>query len=243
MQKHHFGITVILIVGAFVLGACGSSASDATPTSTPLSVEAISTAAVETAFAQLTLEAPTITPTPAFTNTPNVTATPKATQPTPTKPIPTSTNCANFQFISDVTIPDKTQMPVGQDFTKTWRVKNTGTCTWTTAFKLVFSYGEAMSGQTVPFASAVPTGQTVDISVNLKVPSKSGQIAGVWVLVDDKGQHFGPTLTVVIIVGAVSPTPTGSVTAAPTQTLTPVSTATDTPIPTETPTETLTPTS
>jgi hypothetical protein len=211
-----------------------------------VSVEAIQTAAAQTVIAQLTQQAPTITPTPAFTNTPNVTATPTLAQPTATKPAPTAANCANYLFISDVTIPDGTQMPAGQEFTKTWRVQNTGTCTWTTNFKLAFSFGEAMGGQTVPFATAVTTGQKVDISVNLKVPNKTGKLTGVWVLMDDKGQHFGATLTVVINVGAVSPTPTGSATATPTETPTSdasTSTPTDTPVPSETPTITLTPAS
>lgn len=239
MQKHYFRIALIVFVIAFVLGACGSSASNATPTSTPLSVDAISTAAVQTFIAQLTQQAPTITPTPVFTNTPNVTATPTGLKPTATKPVPTSASCANMKFVSDVTIPDGTQMPVNQAFTKTWRVQNSGTCTWTTSFKLVFSFGEAMSGQTVALASAVPTGQTVDLSVAMKVPNKTGKLTGVWSLQDDKGQPFGPTLTVVINVGAVTPTATGSATVAPTQTLTPVAT-TETPVPTETPTETFT---
>jgi hypothetical protein len=240
MQKRIYLITSIVIMGAFVLSACGGA--NATPTATPVSVEAIQTAAAQTVIAQLTQQAPTITPTPAFTNTPNVTATPTLAQPTLTKPAPTAANCANYLFISDVTIPDGTQMPAGQAFTKTWRVQNTGTCTWTTNFKLAFSFGEAMGGQAVPFASAVPTGQKVDISVDLKVPNKTGKLTGAWVLVDDKGQHFGAILTVVINVGAVSPTPTGSATVEPTQTKTPASTSTDTPVPSETPTETLVPT-
>ncbi len=239
MKEHYFKIISIVIMSAFVLAACGSSASNATPTPTPLSVEAISTAAVQTAFAQLTLEAPTITPTPAFTNTPNVTATPTQQKPTATKPAPTAATCSNMKFVSDVTIPDGTQMPVNQTFTKTWKVQNSGTCAWTTSYKLVFSFGEVMGGQTVALASAVPTGQTVDISVNLKVPNKTGKLTGVWTLEDDKGQPFGPTLTVVINVGAVTPAATGSVTVAPTQTLTPVATET-VPVPTETPTETTT---
>ena len=239
MKEHYFKIISIVIMSAFVLAACGSSASNATPTPTPLSVEAISTSAVQTAFAQLTLEAPTITPTLAFTNTPNVTATPTLQKATATKPAPTAATCSNMKFVSDVTIPDGTQFPVNQAFTKTWRVQNSGTCAWTTSYKLVFSFGEAMSGQAVALPSAVPTGQTVDISVNLKVPNKTGKLTGVWTLEDDKGQPFGPTLTVVINVGAVTPSATGSVTVAPTQTLTPASTETA-PVPTETPTETAT---
>jgi hypothetical protein len=242
MQKQIFRIALIVIVGAFALGACGGA--NATPTATPVIVEAIQTAAAQTVIAQLTQQAPTITPTPAFTNTPNVTATPTLAQPTQTKPAPTAANCANYLFISDVTIPDGTQMPAGQAFTKTWRVQNNGTCTWTTNFKLAFSFGEAMGGQAVPFASAVPTGQKVDISVDLKVPNKTGKLTGAWILVDDKGQHFGAILTVVINVGTASPTPPGSATVEPTKTNTPipVSTSTDTPVPSETPTETPVPT-
>jgi hypothetical protein len=237
MRKHHFRFTLILILSAFVLGACGSSASNATPTSTPLSVEAISTAAVQTAFARLTLEAPTITPTPAFTNTPNVTATPTL-KATATKPAPTPAGCANMKFISDVTIPDGTQMPAGQTFTKTWKVQNTGTCNWTTSFKLVFSYGDAMGGQTVSLASTVAPGQNVDISVAMKVPNKTGKLTGVWALEDDKSQPFGPLLTVVINIGTVSPTPTGSLTTTPTLEATAEASST----PTEETTPTLTPT-
>jgi hypothetical protein len=215
MHKHSIWIALILILSVLVLGACGSSASQATPTSTPLSVEAVSTAAVQTAFAQLTLVAPTITPTPTITNTPETTATPTL-EATATKPSPTPTGCANLKFITDVTIPDGTQMPVGQAFTKTWRIQNTGTCEWTTSFKLVFSYGEAMGGQAVNMASTVDTGQTVDVSVNMKVPNKTGKLTGVWSMVDDKNQPFGPLLTVVINIGTVSPTPTGSLTGTPT---------------------------
>lgn len=239
MQKHYFCIALIVALGTFVLSACGSAAGNPTPTSTPLSVEAISTAAAQTVIAQLTQQAPTTQPTAVFTDTLVGTATSINPQPTRTLALPTSANCANSIYISDVTIPDGTQLPVDQEFTKTWRVQNTGTCQWTTSFKLVFSYGEAMSGQAVSLANSVATGQQVEISVKLKVPNKTGKLTGVWVLVDDKGQHFGVLLTLVINVGALSPTPTGSVTATPTNT--PPSdtpTSTNTPVPTETPTAT-----
>jgi hypothetical protein len=239
MQKRTFSITSLMLVVAFILGACGSKAAEATPTATPVDINAVYTQAAQTVFAQLTQQAPTITPTPVFTNTPNVTATPTLKS-TATKPAPTAASCANMKFVSDVTIPDGTQMAVNQEFTKTWRVQNSGTCTWTTNFKLAYVRGEAMGGQNVPLANAVPTGQTVDISVTLKAPSKSGKITGVWSLMDDKGAYFGPVLTVVINVGAVSPTATGSTAETSTRTLTPqASTST----PTETPTETSTSTS
>jgi hypothetical protein len=244
MQKHHFNIALLVLIGAFILSACGSKAGTTTPTSTPLSVAAISTAAAQTVIAQFTLQAPTITPTPTFTNTPAETAT--LPPPTATQIPATIALCKNMVYVADVTIPDGTKMAVGQTFTKTWSVQNTGTCDWTTSFKLLFSYGETMSGQSVALASPVPAGQKVDISVNLKVPNKSGSLYGYWVLTDENGQHFGSILSVVINVGAASPTPTASATATPTTgaTSTPTETATQTPTvtATETPTQTQSPT-
>jgi hypothetical protein len=225
---------MIVVLGALVLSACGSSTGNATPTST-LSIEEISTSVAQTVIAQITEQAPTITLTPVFTDTPIFTATVATPRPTNTSLRATSTGCANMTFISDVTIPDGTQLPVGQEFTKTWKVQNSGTCQWTTSFKLIFSYGEAMSGQAVAMPAAVATGQQIDLSVNLKVPNKTGKLTGVWTLVDDKSQPFGPLLTVVINVGTVSPTPTGSVTATSTPTFTPGNTQAPSDTPSETP--------
>jgi hypothetical protein len=239
MQKNSFWIPIFTLVIAFALSACGSSAGEATPTVTPVDINAVYTQAAQTVIAQLTQQAPTITPTPVFTDTPNVTATPTIGQATSTRVPATAASCANYFFVDDITIKDGMQMPVGTEFTKTWRVKNTGTCTWTTNFKLVFVRGEAMGGQAFSLANAVATGQTVDISINLKVPDKSGKLTGVWSLVDEKGQYFGAVLTVVINVGTLTPSPTGS--AAITPTLTPEAGTTATP--TETPTISLTPAS
>jgi hypothetical protein len=235
MQNRYLSITLIMFLSAFILGACGSAAAKATPTSTPLSVEAISTSAAQTVFFQLTQQAPTITPTAAFTDTPVWTAT--ATKSLPTKAAPPAASCANMTFISDVTVPDGQQMTVNQAFTKTWKVQNTGTCAWTTSFKLVFSYGEAMSGKAVTLAGPVATGDKVNISVDLTAPNKAGKLTGVWVLVDDKGQPFGPFLTVVINVGTASPSPTGG-TLTPTGSTTPKKTKTPTETPTHKPTKT-----
>jgi hypothetical protein len=74
-------------------------------------------------------------PTPGNpTLTPENTSTPGgATTGTPAQ-IPTSTpeGCTDIAaFVADVTIPDNTVMAPNQPFTKTWRLRNDGTCTWT----------------------------------------------------------------------------------------------------------------
>ena len=239
MQRKTVNIVIIVALGALVLSACGSSAGKATSTPT-LSIEEISTSVAETVIAQITEQAPTITLTPVFTDTPVFTPTLATPLPTKTAPRPTSSNCANMTYVADVTIPDGTQMPVGQEFTKTWRVQNSGTCPWTTSFKLVFAYGEAMSGQGVTMPATVAVGQQIDISVKLKVPNKTGSLTGFWTMMDDKNQPFAKLLTVVINVGTVSPTPTGSVTATPTMTTGATAIPSNTAAPSETPSETLT---
>jgi hypothetical protein len=233
MKKQSFWILSLVLVGVLVLSACGSKTAEATPSPTPLSVAAISTEAVQTFVAQLTQQAPTITPTPVFTDTPVVTATPPLASASPTRPVPTAVSCANYSFVTDVTIPDGEQLPPGTNFTKTWRVKNSGTCTWTTNFKLVFVRGETMGGQSSSLPSAVTVGQTADISVNLQVPNKTGKLTGIWSLVDEQGKYFGAVLTVVINVGALTPSPTGSLTPTPT-----LGSESPTPTPTETSTST-----
>ena len=218
---------MILIFAVFILSACGGAAAGTpTPTSTPVDIPAIFTEAAQTVIAQLTQEAPTLTPTPLFTNTPTL---PPATVVTPS---PTIQKCEDSAFVSDVTIPDGTQMAVNQHFTKTWRVQNTGTCTWINTFYLGFAYGELMGGQTkLLLTSPVATGQTVDLSVSLTVPNKTGKLTGVWSLFDDKGNTVGKNLTVVVTVGVPSTTPTGGLTATPSLTTTATLAATETPTP------------
>ncbi len=108
--------------------------------------------------------------------------------PPPTSALATSTplslpsptpNCDLAQFVKDVTIPDGTNFNAGDAFTKTWRLKNIGTCTWT-GYALVFDSGDAMSGVSPIAIGTVAPGQEVDVSVNLKAPSSNGTYRGYW---------------------------------------------------------------
>ena len=57
--------------------------------------------------------------------------------------------CDWAQFVADVTVPDGTTFAANQTFTKTWRLKNIGFCTWTTSYALVFDSGNSMGGPTI----------------------------------------------------------------------------------------------
>ena len=131
-----------------------------------------------------------------------------------------------MSYVNDVTIPDNTPMTPGKTFTKTWKVKNSGTCAWEAGYKFAFTGGDAMSGVTYTLPQSVPANSQIDISVAMTAPSKTGSIRGNWRMSTTAGQFFGDEVYLVILVGG------GSNTSAPTaDTSTPESTATETPIP------------
>ena len=133
------------------------------------------------------------------THTPTATATFTGTPPTPTS-TPTVTNtpstpvsaCDKATFVTDVTVPDGTVFTPGSEFTKTWRLKNVGTCTWDTSYTLVFDTGEQMSGPaSVNLPGTFAPGQTVDLSVTLKAPNTAATYKGFWKLKNKSGTPFG----------------------------------------------------
>jgi len=80
----------------------------------------------------------------------------------------------------------------GVAFKKTWRLKNDGTCTWTTSYNLVYNSGDQMGGQaSVNLPSSVAPGQTVDVSADLTSPTTSGSYRGYWKLRNTAGVQFG----------------------------------------------------
>jgi hypothetical protein len=121
---------------------------------------------------------------------PTVTGTPPTITPTKTGTVQPNA-CDRAQFIADVTVPDGTAFAPGISFSKTWRLKNVGTCTWTN-YSIMFDTGEKMGG---PDAALIPAtvapGQTVDITLTLTSPATAGTYRGYWKLKNSTGVPFG----------------------------------------------------
>jgi hypothetical protein len=229
---------ILLIIGALVLSACGATAAQETPTVT-VNPDDIRTQAVSTFSSGLTataFAAPTITPTV----TPLATFTPLATSTGgiafgSTQPVVAATaSCYGLSFVSDVTIPDNTPVNAGQTFTKTWKVKNAGTCAWDAGFKFAFTGGDAMGGNAYTVPATVAAGAVTDISVAMTAPNKTGTIRGNWRMSTASGQYFGDEVYVQVVIGGgggAAATNTGSAPAA-TSTTAPTAAA-----PTATPTQ------
>ncbi len=202
----------LCIVTVVSLTACGSSASNNTPTP---GVEAVFTAAFGTFEAQqataLALTPPTAVPSPTLFPTlppPPTLATFPAAIPT-TGGGSTANGCNNAAYVADVTIPDGTVIKPGASFTKTWTLLNTGSCPWTTAYKIAYFSGDSMGGSAAAVPASVAPGGQANMSVSLTAPSTSGSYTGYWRMQNDLGQGFGGSVYVQISVsGTAGPTNT-----------------------------------
>ena len=148
----------IFILMAVVLSACGGQV---TPTATQPP-------------ATSTLPVPTITTAPSG---PTAVSTLVDTPIAPTLPPTNPPGCTNdASFVTDVTVPDGTIFNPGTTYTKTWRIKNSGTCAWNSSYSIVFDSGEKSGApDSAPLAYTAP-GDTLDISLELTAPTKVGNI-------------------------------------------------------------------
>jgi hypothetical protein len=134
-------------------------------------------------FSPTLIQLATSTPAQAVSSTPAL-ATAKPSSPTAL--------CDVGAFVADVTVPDGTKFAPNTPFVKTWRLKNSGVCTWTTSYAAVFDSGSQMGAPaSVNLTQSVPPGSTVDISVNMTAPATNGSYQSNWKLRNASGVIFG----------------------------------------------------
>jgi len=114
---------------------------------------------------------PTGSPTP----DPSITATPKPA-------------CQDIAvLVEDVTYPDNAIVNAGETFTKTWKLQNAGSCTWS-GYTVAFVSGDRMdSPDSVP-VTETERGKDVEVSVDLTAPSTDGTYRGNFELRNAEGE-------------------------------------------------------
>ena len=98
-------------------------------------------------------------------------------------PTPPADNAA---FLADITLPDGSAVSPGQALVKTWRVRNSGTSTWSD-YKLRFVGGDRLDASTETSIPTTGPQGTVDISINLTAPTQPGNYSGYFQIVNASG--------------------------------------------------------
>lgn len=180
-----YRVLTALLGLALLVSACGSQAVQESTISTSVAqtVQAgeslTGVASLPTATLQATLAAETSAPATAPTTAPTL------------APAPADPDCAKAELVGE-TPPDGTIFRPGENFWKTWTLKNTGTCTWTAAYSIVFSSGDAMGGlPSYPLNDDVAPGEQKEVSIYLKAPESEGTATGYWQLRSPWNTNFG----------------------------------------------------
>lgn len=199
------GLSIIIIGGLVFILLYQAQVQRETARVETQDAAAVSTQIAETVWAELTRQAAELTPvetntsepaaTETLTTAPTSTATPVVVGPTntaPTAATPTPLACDRVEFVRDVSVEDNTPFAARSAFVKTWRLKNAGSCTWTTKYSLVFVSGDVLGAEKIiPLPKNVGPGQTIDISAAMKAPKELGTYRGFWMLKNTAGARFG----------------------------------------------------
>lgn len=152
----------------------------------------------------VTLSAPTSLPASSPTPLP-ATALPL---PSPSTPTPAGGCMDSAQYVADVTLPDGSIVTADAPLTKTWRVKNTGTCVWDRRYAIAFVDGTLFSAyDAFTLSISAAPGETVNISISMRGPIYPGVYTSEWKLRAPDGTLFGvgrsnAPLTVKVSVGS-----------------------------------------
>lgn len=108
-------------------------------------------------------------------------------------------------FVADVTVPEGTTFAPGEAFTKTWRVRNSGTCDWA-GYQATFADGEPMGtmAQAIPDTSA---GGEVEVSVEMTAPGGAGGYIGRWQIESPDGTVLGHLTCSILVEEAAGESP------------------------------------
>lgn len=101
-------------------------------------------------------------------------------------------DCTNdAAFVTDINIPDESVIEPGETFTKTWRLRNTGTCSWMPDYSLAYVEGDGLDWIDSAAPGVVRPGREADVSVTLVAPQTQDTYRAYWQLQGPDGAPFG----------------------------------------------------
>jgi hypothetical protein len=109
-----------------------------------------------------------------------------------------------MMFLNDISLPDRTVLLPNMAATKTWKIKNTGTCTWDPTYTFNYVKGSVLGSTSVKIDKLVAPGESYEVSVDLVTPAANGEYTTWWQMRSPNGMNFGQTIWYDIIVSASS---------------------------------------
>lgn len=106
----------------------------------------------------------------------------------------------NLTFITDVSIPDGTEVQAKATLDKRWEVKNSGNCNWDERYRLRLIAGPAMEAvQEQALYPARSEGQVI-LQIVFQAPAEPGSYRSAWQAYNPDGQAFGDPVFIDILV-------------------------------------------
>ncbi len=141
-------------------------------------------------------------------------------------PTPVPSACVDgMAYVADLNLQDNNmanppQVAANAPLAKGWRIRNTGTCTWTTGYVLAYMgswpTNGYMTGRPVNIQANVAPGSTYDVYAGMIAPPYPGTYMSFWTLRNPANVPFGDRIYAGIIVPGY-PTPPPGPTASPVQ--------------------------
>lgn len=184
---------IVLLTLWMMIGCAPSSAQQAT----------IATFVAQTVEAARLLPSPSAT-VPALPATGTPSLSPSTVTPLPS-PTPTTSaasggawlGCLQAELVGEDPVDKALFTPngtlkSGALFYKHWYLRNTGSCTWDTSYKLRFVDGDLLGGAYVyNLPMVTPPQGVLDLAILLQAPTSPGTYKGRWVLESPNGIQFG----------------------------------------------------
>jgi len=106
----------------------------------------------------------------------------------------------SMTFLKDDTVGDGESIPPNTDFTKTWRIQNTGEQQWPAGCCIKFILGDKLSDQELVYVDALEPGCMTTVNMCMKSPTIHGIYQNQWRLSTPSGHFFGDIIWVIITV-------------------------------------------